>query len=258
MLCNRSFSRRLAACFCLIALLVPLLTACGRPPVSPAAVSVPAASETLSVGFDSDFPPFSFVDSEGRKTGFDYELAEAICRRCGWTFDPVFLNWDEKDTLLEDGSIDCIWSCFSITSREDDYAWSVPYLNNQFVVVTRSELAVRSLSDLKGKRVYVQSSTSLASVLTGEYTDLSSTFAELCMVDDNQTAMLYLTAGEADACVLDLAAAGYFLTEYPGQLRILDDVLSDDQCGVAFRIGDEVRAEAVSDALLDMMRDGSL
>jgi polar amino acid transport system substrate-binding protein len=257
---NRAAFGRLAACLCLGLLLTLLLCACHRSETSARSAGsdpAPAPNGRLLVGFDADFPPFSFVDDEGRQAGFDYELAGAVCAAQGWEFVPVFMSWDEKDDLLDSGQIDCIWSCFSITSRENDYAWSVPYLDNQFVVVTRDALPIRKLADLADRRVCVQSSTSLANILVGEYAGLTATFSELCLMDDNETAMLYLTAGKTDACVLDLAAAGYFLSRYDGQLRLLSDVLSNDQCGVAFRRGD-ARAETVSRALQAMQADGSL
>ncbi len=38
-------------------------------------------------------------------------------------YKPVFVNidWENKKNLVEQGKIDCIWACFSVTGRENDY-----------------------------------------------------------------------------------------------------------------------------------------
>ena len=45
------------------------------------AVSVQAGVEdkTLIVGFDAEYPPYGYMDEDGEYTGFDLELAQAVC-----------------------------------------------------------------------------------------------------------------------------------------------------------------------------------
>mgnify|MGYP003095398112 CR=1 FL=1 len=45
------------------------------------AVSVQAGIEdkTLIVGFDAEYPPYGYMDENGEYTGFDLELAQAVC-----------------------------------------------------------------------------------------------------------------------------------------------------------------------------------
>ena len=53
------------------------------------AVSVQAGVEdkTLIVGFDAEYPPYGYMDENGEYTGFDLELAQAVCDLEGWTLD---------------------------------------------------------------------------------------------------------------------------------------------------------------------------
>ena len=39
---------------------------------------------TLTVGFDSAYPPYGFVGDDGQYTGFDLDLAAEVCERNGW------------------------------------------------------------------------------------------------------------------------------------------------------------------------------
>ena len=46
----------------------------------------------------------------------------------GWTLDFRQISWQEKDQLLADGEVDCLWGSFSMTGREDCYNWAGPYM----------------------------------------------------------------------------------------------------------------------------------
>ena len=82
---------------------------------------------TFKHGFDLDYPPYSYIDDAGETSGFDVELAKAVCEYYGWEYQAVPFNWDAKDAELAAGSCDCIWSGFTMNGREDDYLWSIPY-----------------------------------------------------------------------------------------------------------------------------------
>ena len=119
------------------------------------AVSVQAgvADKTLIVGFDAEYPPYGYMDESGEYTGFDLELAQAVCDLEGWTLDKKPINWDSKDMELNSGSIDCIWNGFTMNGREDDYTFSVPYVDNSQVIVVAEDSGIEKLTDLAGKTV---------------------------------------------------------------------------------------------------------
>ena len=62
------------------------------------------------VGFDAEYPPYGYMDESGEYTGFDLELAQAVCDLEGWTLVKKPINWDSKDMELNSVSIDCIWN----------------------------------------------------------------------------------------------------------------------------------------------------
>ena len=49
-----------------------------------------AAGKELRVGLSDDYPPLSYMDGDGQRRGFEYDLADSLCRRLGrtciWTF----------------------------------------------------------------------------------------------------------------------------------------------------------------------------
>lgn len=59
------------------------------------------------VGCDN-YSPFSYADADGDMTGIDVELAREAFSRMGYEPEFVFIKWEDKKSLLEDKTIDCI------------------------------------------------------------------------------------------------------------------------------------------------------
>ena len=93
------------------------------------------------------------MDDNGEYTGFDLELAQAVCDMEGWELVKTPIDWDSKDMELDSGSIDCIWNGFTINGREDDYEWTQAYADNSQVIVVAEGSGIASLADLAGKTV---------------------------------------------------------------------------------------------------------
>ena len=60
--------------------------------------------------------------------------------------------WDDKDKDLENKEIDCLWGCFSMDGRENDYKWAGPYMVSRQVVAVNENSNIKKLSDLSGKK----------------------------------------------------------------------------------------------------------
>ena len=120
---------------------------------------------TFTVGFDQDFPPMGFVGEDGEYTGFDLELAKAVCEKMGWNLDLQAIDWDAKDALIGSGTINCIWNGFTMEGREDKFTFSEPYMYNEQVVVVKKDSDAKKLEDLAGKTVLTQVDSAALHVL---------------------------------------------------------------------------------------------
>ena len=67
-------------------------------------------SFTLAVGFDQGYPPYGYVGDDGQFTGFDLELAKAVCEKMGWELKLEPIDWDAKDALIGSGTIALIFA----------------------------------------------------------------------------------------------------------------------------------------------------
>lgn len=213
--------------------------------------------DTFTVGFDQDFPPMGFVGEDGEYTGFDLELAQAVCDKMGWEFVPEPIAWDAKDAMLESGAIDCIWNGFTINGREDEYTWSDPYLDNSQVFVVRADSGIESAEDLAGKTVDVQTDSSAQAALEDNQ-ELSSTFGNLQVIADYNTGFMELESGVVDAVAMDIVVASYQIESRDADFVILDDVISTEEYGVGFAKGNEAVRDQVQTALEELAADGTM
>ena len=222
-----------------------------------AAETAADAGGTLIVGFDQDFPPMGFIGNDGEFTGFDLELAQEVAKRLGLEYKPQPIAWDAKDMELEAGNIDCIWNGFTMTGREDDYAWTEAYMANTQVFVVAKDSGIASQADLAGKVVECQGDSSAEAALK-EVPDLTATFKNLLTTADYNTAFMDLEQGAVDAIAMDVIVAGYQIQQRNADFVILDDSLSAEEYGVGFKKDNTELRDKVQKTLEEMAADGTL
>ena len=216
--------------------------------------------KTFTVGFDASFPPYGYQEN-GEYVGFDLDLAQEVCDRNGWELVKTPIDWDAKNIELNGGSIDCIWNGFTLNGREDDYTWTPAYINNTQVFAVNKNSGIKKAVDLAGKNVLVQAdSSALAALQDEENTDikaLADSFGSLTQVPDYESALMELEAGSADAVAMD---EGVALTKQAqnDNIVILDDVISQEQYGIAFKKGNDELRDQVWSTLLEMEKDGTV
>ena len=169
------------------------------------------SSYTFKHGFDLDYPPYSYLQDDGSVGGFDVELCQAVCEYLGWGYEPVPFNWDAKDMELNAGSCDCIWSGFTKEGREDMYTWGITYSNNTQGILVAADSGIKTLADLEGKIVGVQTATSAYDMLEDSQKELADSFSELKVYETYTVAFNDLKAGAIDAIAIDMTAGTFLI-----------------------------------------------
>ena len=218
--------------------------------------------KTFTVGFDAEYPPYGYMDENGEYTGFDLELAEAVCKLEGWELVKKPLNWDSKDMELNSGSIDCIWNGFTMNGREDDYTFSTPYVDNSQVIVVAEKSGIDTLEDLAGKTVGVQAASAALDLLKSEeeggQKKLADTFGALNEFADYNTAFTELQAGALDALAIDVGVANYQIKSRGEGYKILDETLNTEQYAIGFKKGNQELCDVVNADLKKLTEDGTV
>ncbi len=215
---------------------------------------------TFTVGFDAEYPPYGYMDDNGEYTGFDLKLAQAVCDMEGWELVKTPINWDSKDMELNSGSIDCIWNGFTMNGREDDYTWSMPYVDNSQVIVVSEDSGINTLEDLAGKTVGVQAASAALTLLQDEEGQkaLADTFGALQEFADYNSAFVELQAGSVDAVAMDIGVANYQLKTRGEGFKILDEHLNSEQYAIGFKKGNEELRDIVNEDLVELTNNGTV
>lgn len=210
------------------------------------------------VGFDAEYPPYGYKDDNGEYTGFDLELAQGVADLEGWELVKTPIDWDLKDMELNSGAIDCIWNGFTMTGREDDYTWSVPYVDNSQVIVVSKDSGITDLAGLSGKIVGVQAASAALTLLEDPegQKDLADTFAQLQQFPDYNTAFTELQAGSIDALAMDVGVAKYQVSSRDGSV-ILDEALNSEQYAIGFKKGNTALRDIVDADLQKLVDNGT-
>ena len=248
-----------------LSLSVSLLAGCGSSASSSAAASSEAASSeaaSSSAAADGDldyikgngkmvigytvYAPMNYTDDEGNFTGFDTELATAVCEKLGVEPEFVEINWDTKIVELDAKSIDCIWNGMTLTDEiMQNAACTKAYAKNAQVVVVKDGTEYSSTADLVGKTVLAEAGSAGESAIQDDENLSQADYVSKSVQTD---CLMEVAAGTADAAVLDLTLANAMIgegTDY-ANLKIVDE-LNAEEYGVAFRKGSDAAA-AVDEA----------
>ena len=202
------------------------------------------------------YEPMNYTDADGNFTGFDTELATAVCEKLGVEPEFVEINWDTKVVELDAKSIDCIWNGMTLT---DDImantATTKAYAKNAQVVVVKDGTDYSSTADLVGKTVVAEAGSAGEAAIEGDENLAQADYVSKSVQTDY---LMEVAAGTADAAVLDLTLANAMIgegTDY-ASLKIVDE-LNAEEYGVAFRKGSD--AAAAVDAVFDELKaDGTM
>ena len=209
----------------------------------------------LVIGY-TVYEPMNYTDADGNFTGFDTELATAVCEKLGVEPEFVEINWDTKVVELDAKSIDCIWNGMTLT---DDImanaATTKAYAKNAQVVVVKDGTDYSSTADLVGKTVVAEAGSAGEAAIEGDENLAQADYVSKSVQTD---CLMEVAAGTADAAVLDLTLANAMIgegTDY-ASLKIVDE-LNAEEYGVAFRKGSDAAA-AVDAAFDELKADGTM
>jgi polar amino acid transport system substrate-binding protein len=232
---------------------------CGCTPQTDSSEGTDEQLAELVLGIDANYEPYSYVDENGNYAGLDIELAREACARMGRK--PVFdaIKWDNKDTYLEEGLIDCIWSCFSMNGRENDYDWVGPYMYSRQMVVVRNDSTIENLADLTDGIVAVMSSTKPESIFLEQNGENIPSVKDVYCMENMELVFAALQAGYADAAAGHESVIRQYMDTTPDSYRLLDEDLLSVEVGVAFEKGQgSTVSEELDQALQSMKEDGTL
>ena len=217
--------------------------------------------KSITVGFDNTFVPMGFEEKDGNYAGFDIELAQYVSKKLGITvhFQPI--DWDMKETELQNGTIDAIWNGYSATDeRREKVAFTIPYMQNTQILVVKKTSGIHSVEDMKGKVLGAQNGSSgmldfeehpevLKNRVKGEDADQYQSVNE---------AIIDLKNDRIDALLIDRVYADYYLTTegIADQYDTIPSGFESESFAVGVRPADKKLLEALNQAFKELYQEG--
>jgi PAS domain S-box-containing protein len=129
----------------------------GAEPLTAAERAWLSANEPVAFVSQSSYPPFEFVDGEGRRQGLCIDLARWIAKELGFRAEFADMPFGEAQAAVLEGRADVLTSLFRSGEREGRFdftstTWEVPSL----IFVRTERPDVSGLEDLRGKRIAMQ------------------------------------------------------------------------------------------------------
>jgi len=211
-----------------------------------------AQDNVLRVGTDATFPPMEFVEN-GKRTGFDIELTEALAKAMGKKVEWIDIDFKGLIPGLISRRFDMAVSAIYITDERKkvvDFTDSY-YAGGLVAMIKDNNASIKKLADLDGKKVTVQVGTKSVGYLQQNFPKV-----QRVEVEKNQEMFNLVDIGRADAAVTGKPAAFQYVRTRAG-LRVLDEQLTTEEYGMALRKDTPELTKAVNAALAKLKADGT-
>ncbi len=217
----------------------------------------------VRMGTEGAYPPFNYIDKDGKLKGFDIDIGNAICEAANFDCTWVTQDWDGIIPALLAEKFDTIIASMSITDeRKKKVDFSIKYYNTpaRFVTAEKNANVEINKENLKGKVIGVQSSTIHENFVNDNFGDV----AKIKTYGKQEEANLDLVAGRLDYVIADsIALLDGFLKKDIGKGFVFvgpsytDKKWFGDGAGVAIRKGEDKLREAINAAIRKIRADGT-
>lgn len=159
------------------------------------------------LGIDEDAAPLSFADGEGY-SGFDVELAAAVCNKLGWTLKVQPIYAGDVEIELASGDIDCAWGGLCILDVSESINILEPYFKADIVVAVRADSSIKRIKKLDGGAVCIRDTPALLAAFENSE-DLQKLDITARTVSTSKTCFNVLDDDYCQAIIVSKLALGY-------------------------------------------------
>ena len=194
------------------------------------------AAEKFIVATDCTWPPMEMLDANKQPIGFDVDFITAVGKAAGFEVDVRNIAWDGIFGGVATGQYDIVAAATTITEeRQKQFDFSDPYYEVAQAVVLPAGKSIKTLADLKGKKVGGQIGTTGVFVIrkAGVTVDLKE-------YDDVGLAIQDMLGGRLDAVICDDPVALYYVNkkaDTAGKLNISFKTEEKEYYGFTVRKG---------------------
>lgn len=214
------------------------------------------AADKLRIGTEGAYPPFNMIDSTGQVTGFDVDVAKALCAEMKVECEIVTQDWDGIIPALLARKYDAIVASMSITEeRQKAVDFTAHYYTNKLQFIAPKASAFAPTAEAwKGKSLGAQRAT-----IAGQWLEDNAKGASAKLYDTQENAYLDLAAGRLDAILADKFVNYEWLQSDAGKAFEFkgEPVMDNDKVAIAVRKGDAALRDRLSAAIQAIVANGT-
>ena len=219
-------------------------------------------ADSLRLGTEGAYPPFNYIEADGKITGFDVEIGLELCKRMGSECEIVAQDWDGIIPGLLASKYDFIIASMFITEeRKKKVDFTDPYYLAAMTHVVPKDAGITEFTNeaLSGKVIGAQSGTTQADFAEAVYPD-----ADIRLYPTQDEVNLDMASGRIDLQVGDMLPMLDWTTktddggccELAGE-PITDPAFVGDGVGIAVRQENDDLREKLNAALAEIRADGT-
>lgn len=224
--------------------------------------SLTSAQDTIKIGIEGSYPPFSYISSNNVMEGFEPDLAELFCQKMAKQCEIVQVEFDALIPSLNTKRIDAILASMSITEdrlKAIDFTQKYYQTPARFVAPKGKNYTIDT-EGLSKKRIGVQSGT-IHEIYANDNFGKTSKVRSYRNLDE---AMIDLDTGRIDLVFADVVPldTGYLQGNYAETMELVGPDFTDEKwfgegVGIGIRKGEDTLKEAFEKAILESRKDGS-
>src|ERR1044072_6048350 len=210
----------------------------------------------IVIGAKADQPFLGFVDTEGKRSGFDIEIAKMVAADLGFSADKItFKTVDSnvRETSISKGQVDYYVGTYTINDeRKKQVGFAGPYYKaGADLLVRKDEKGITGPDSVKGKKICsIVGSTPLQEIKKPKYgaktTELSK--YSLCVKQ--------LLDGQVDAVTTDDAILKGYAAQRPSKLKLVGKPFTEEPYGIGMNKNDKALRDAITDSLEKHIKNG--
>jgi glutamate transport system substrate-binding protein len=211
------------------------------------------------VGVKADQPNLGYKDADGKRCGFDIEIARMVSAKLG--FDPDKIEYKEipsanRETAIQGNEIDYYVGTYSITDkRKKLVSFAGPYfIAGQDLLVRKDEKDITGKDTLKGKKVCSATGSTPIQRVREQHLTEDSNISEFKTYSECVSQLL---DKKVDAVTTDDAILKGYAANAPDDLKVVGKPFSEEKYGVGLALNDKPLRDAIDSALEGAMSDGT-
>jgi polar amino acid transport system substrate-binding protein len=228
------------------------------------AVTGHAEDKVYKVGMDqTDYPPFATKDTSGKWTGWEVELAMAVCDAAKIKCELFPTAWDGIIPALQEGKIDFIFASMTINDdRKQQVNFTHFYYDSTTIIVgaksNTTKIDFDNPDSVKGKVFGAQNATIHSKFLQKRF----GSTAEVKTYDGLDTALADLAAGRVDYVQEGRLTIAPFLKsdagkDYEEKATVPEDPIMGEGVGAAVRKDDKDTLDKLNAAIKEVVTNGT-